>query len=61
SAVRDEITQSIADEKKAIHSQVEEARVTIEQEARRLAADIGSQILRRPISDAVTKSLGLNA
>ena len=61
SAVRNEINQSIADEKEAIHGQVEEARATLEQEARRLAADIGSQILRRPISDAVTKSLGLNA
>jgi F-type H+-transporting ATPase subunit b len=61
STVRDEISQSIADEKEAIHGQVEEARVTLEQEARRLAADIGSQILNRPISDSVTKSLELNA
>lgn len=61
SAVRDEISQSIAGEKAAIHGQVEEARATLEQEARRLAADIGAQILNRPISDAVTKSLGLNA
>jgi F-type H+-transporting ATPase subunit b len=61
SAVRDEISQSIAGEKAAIQGQVEEARATLEQEARRLAADIGSQILNRPISDAVTKSVGLNA
>jgi F-type H+-transporting ATPase subunit b len=61
STVRDEISQSIAGEKAAIQGQVEEARDTLEQEARRLAADIGSQILNRPISDAVTKSVGLNA
>ena len=60
-AVRDEISQSIAAEKAAIHGQVEEARGTLEQEARRLAAEIGSQILNRPISDAVTKNIGLNA
>lgn len=60
-AVRDEISQSIAAEKAAIHGQVEEARGTLEQEAKRLAAEIGSQILNRPISDAVTKNIGLNA
>jgi F-type H+-transporting ATPase subunit b len=61
SAVRDEINQSVVEQKETIRAQVEEARVTLDQEARRLAADIGSQILHRPISDAVTKSLGLSA
>lgn len=60
SAVREEINLSIAAEKEAISGQVNEARATLEQEARRLAAEIGSQILHRPISDAVTKSVSLN-
>jgi F-type H+-transporting ATPase subunit b len=60
-AVRDEVNHSVAEEKKAIHGQVEEARATLEQEARRLAAEIGSQILHRPISESVKQSLGLNA
>jgi len=61
SAVREEISLSAEEQKKAIHKQVEEARSTLELEARRLAAEIGSQILHRPISDAVKKNLGLNA
>lgn len=61
SAVRDEINHSVAQEKEAIHIQVEEARATLEQEARRLAAEIGSQILHRPISESVKQNLGLNA
>ena len=59
--VRDEVNHSVAEEKEAIHGQVEEARATLEQEARRLAAEIGSQILHRPISESVKQSLGLNA
>ena len=59
-AVREEINLSVEEQKQSIHQQVEEARSTLELEARRLAADIGSQILHRPISEAVTKSLGLN-
>ena len=59
--VKGEISRSVAEEKEAIHEQVEEARGTLDQEARRIAADIGSQILHRPISDAVTRSLELGA
>lgn len=60
-AVKDEIGRSVVEQKEAIHAQVEEARATLEQEARRIAAQIGSQILHRPISETVTRSLGLNA
>jgi F-type H+-transporting ATPase subunit b len=60
-AVKNEISGSVAEQKEAIHGQVKEARVTLDKEARRIAADIGSQILRRPISDAVTRSLELSA
>ena len=61
SAVREEINQLIAGEKDAIRSQVEAARATLEKDARRIAADIGAQILHRPISDAVMASVGQGA
>ena len=61
SALRDEINESVAKQKEVIHQQVEEARATLGEDARRLATEIGSQILHRPISDAVTKNPGLNA
>ncbi|HYG81831.1 MAG TPA: hypothetical protein VD861_15645 [Pyrinomonadaceae bacterium] len=60
-AVKDEISRSVTEQKEAIRAQVEEARATLDKEARRIAADIGSQILHRPISDTVTSSLGLSA
>ena len=59
-AVREEILQLIGEEKESIRHQVEDARSTINQEARELAAQIGIQILNRPISDSVKKSLELN-
>ena len=61
STVREEINRSIGEQKETIRAQVEEARVTLDQEARRLAAEIGSQILHRPISDTVTRNVGLSA
>ena len=61
SAVRDEISSSIAEQKEAIQEQVNIARGTLEDEARRLAAEIGAQILQRPINGPITESLGSNA
>jgi F-type H+-transporting ATPase subunit b len=61
SAVREEISRSVAEQKEAVRAQVEGARATLEQEARRIAADIGAQILHRPISDTVTRNVGLSA
>ena len=61
SAVRDEINHLVVEQKEVIHGQAEEARATLERGALRLATEISSQILHRPISDAVTKNLGLNA
>ena len=61
SAVRDEINHLVVEQKEVIHGQAKEARGTLEREALRFATEIGSQILRRPISDAVTKKFGLNA
>lgn len=60
-AVREEINQLIAEEKNSIRTQTEEARATLEKDARRIAADIGAQILHRPISDAVMASVGSGA
>jgi F-type H+-transporting ATPase subunit b len=60
-AVKDEINHSVAEQKEAIHAQVEDARATLDREARRIAAEIGSQILHRPISESVTRSLELSA
>lgn len=59
--VKSEIGSLVTEQKEAIHAQVEEARATLDREARGIAADIGSQILHRPISDAVTRSLELGA
>ncbi len=44
--------ESIAQEKKAIERQADEARGTLEVESRRLAREIGARVLSRPISDA---------
>ena len=60
-AVREEINRSVADQKVAINAQAAEARANLDLEARRLAAEIGAQILHRPISDTVTRSFGLSA
>jgi len=60
-AVREEINQLIAGEKEAIRAQAEEARSTLEKDTRRIAAEIGAQILHRPISDAVMASVGQGA
>lgn len=47
--VRSEIERLVADEKQAIKSQSEEARRSIETNARTLASQIGTRILRRPV------------
>jgi F-type H+-transporting ATPase subunit b len=60
-AAREEINRSVAEQKETIHAQAEEARATLNQDARRRAAEIGAQILHRPISDSVTSSLDLSA
>jgi F-type H+-transporting ATPase subunit b len=52
-AVREEVNHSIAEQKEAITAQVEEARMALSTDAHRLAAEIGAQLLHRPVSDAV--------
>jgi len=50
--MRAKLTASIALEKEAIQRQAQEARVTLEGEARRIAVEIGSRVLSRPITNA---------
>jgi F-type H+-transporting ATPase subunit b len=50
--MRAKLAASISSEKKAIQSQAEAARVTLEGDARRIAVEIGSRVLSRPITNA---------
>ena len=50
--MRAQLTQTIAQEKKTIEQQANEARTTLEAESRRRAREIGSRVLSRPLSDA---------
>ncbi len=50
--MRTQLSESIAQEKKAIEQQADAARGTLEVESRRLAREIGARVLSRPISDA---------
>jgi F-type H+-transporting ATPase subunit b len=50
--MRQQLTDSIAGEKEAISRQVEEARTLLESESRRIASEIGSRVLSRPIGNA---------
>lgn len=52
SQVKEEVNRSIEAEKQNINSQSEEARQTLEQDARRTAAEISERVLHRPIVDA---------
>lgn len=61
SAIREEINRSVVEQKEALRIQAEEARSTLDREARRLAVEISAQILHRPISDTVTRNFGLSA
>jgi F-type H+-transporting ATPase subunit b len=58
STVREEINQFIAEQKNIIRAQTEEANATLASDSRRIAAEIGAQILQRPISNGVVTSVG---
>lgn len=47
--MRQQLSASIAQEKQTIQTQVEEARVTLESESRRIAREIGERVLDRPV------------
>jgi F-type H+-transporting ATPase subunit b len=51
--MRQEIADLIATEKEQIQRQAEEARGQLEADARRIAGEIGTRVLNRPIGDAV--------
>ena len=51
-AVRGEVDHLIEEEKRSIEMQTEEARRTLEQDARRTATEISERVLGRPISSA---------
>jgi F-type H+-transporting ATPase subunit b len=50
--MRAQLAASTALEKEAIQRQAQEARVTLEVEARRIAVEIGSRVLSRPLTNA---------
>jgi len=50
--MRAKLAGSTASEKEAIKSQAEAARVTLEGEARRIAVEISTRVLSRPVSSA---------
>ena len=50
--MRNELAQSIATEKEAIQEQANQARASLEVEARLIARDISSRVLNRPVSDS---------
>jgi F-type H+-transporting ATPase subunit b len=57
SGVREEIERSVGREKESVHAQVAEARATLDTDAARIAAEIGSHILHRPLRDTSTTGL----
>ena len=50
--MRAQLAQSTAAEKEAIQRQSEAARTTLEADARRIAVEIGSRVLSRPLTNA---------
>lgn len=50
--MRAQLTASTASEKEAIKGQADSARVSLDAEARHIAAEIGSRVLGRPLSGA---------
>jgi F-type H+-transporting ATPase subunit b len=57
-ALREEIGRTVEEEKQLIRSQAEEARRTLEADARGIAAEISSQILHRPVGNVSPSGLG---
>ena len=47
--MRQQLSESIAQEKQTIQTQVEEARVTLDSESLRIAREIGERVLDRPV------------
>ena len=58
-AVREEIGRSIAEQKDALNAQVEHARATLKDDALQIAAELGAQILHRPVSPSAISGISL--
>lgn len=56
--VREEISNTLSEQKETIRAQAEDARATLERDSRRLAAEIGEHILHRPLSETTISSVG---
>ena len=56
--LREEINRTVEEEKVLIKGQTEEARQTLESDARSIAVEIGSQILHRPVGSISPTGLG---
>lgn len=56
--VRDEVNQTLEVQKKELGVQAESARTTLATDARRLAAEIGAQILHRQVSETTISDVG---
>lgn len=57
--VREEATHSIEEQKNAIRAQADEARVTLKEEAYRVAASISTHIMGRPTSGSPQSGVGV--
>lgn len=56
-AIREEVGHNLDEQKKELSAQAEEARLTLATDSRRLAAEIGAQILHRQLSDSTVSSV----
>lgn len=59
--LREEINRTVEEEKDLIRKQMEDARQTLEADARSIAVEIGSQILHRPVGNVSPSGLGSGA
>lgn len=57
-AVREKVNQTLDEQKRELSVQAEEARSTLAVGARRLAAEIGAQILHRQVSETTVSDVG---
>jgi F-type H+-transporting ATPase subunit b len=57
-SIREEVTVTVEQQKRELSLQAEEARGTLAGDARRLAAEIGAQILHRPVSSNIVSDIG---
>lgn len=57
SAVREDVGHRLDEQKKELGIQADEARLTLGADSRRLAAEIGAQILHRQVSDSTVSSV----